>query len=65
MAIKLACLLCGSETEDTRIALIAWRNPIDHERYAAIPRCRDAKACRERVEAGGDSWEVDEPGAKR
>ena len=53
-----ACLLCGDVNRDVTTSLAEWREPIDRQRFTALPRCRDRKACRERVEAAGSVWEV-------
>ena len=54
------CLLCGIVSADVRVGLIAWRNPIGRDRFTAAPRCRDKMSCRDRVEASGDSWDLEE-----
>ena len=50
-----ACVVCGAEAP-TRFLLIRWASgdPL----FTAGPRCIDRKACRERVEAAGETWEV-------
>lgn len=58
---KSACLLCGLEDHDVQMGLVSWSNPIDRQKYAAMPRCKDRAACRARVEANGDRWEVEDP----
>lgn len=54
------CLLCGTQNNDVRMGLIAWSNPIGRDRFTAAPRCRDKMSCRDRVEAAGDSWDLEE-----
>ena len=54
------CLLCGVISGDVKVGLIAWRNPIGRDRFTAAPRCRDKMSCRDRVEAAGDSWDLEE-----
>ena len=50
-----ACLLCGVEGPQIRIALVEWKDP-EPERFAAIPRCSDVAGCRSRVDAQGEPW---------
>jgi hypothetical protein len=50
-----ACVLCGSETTDTRAQLVEWTDPVGG-RWSVIPRCLDRAACRYRVEV-----EINEP----
>lgn len=57
---ETTCLLCGATSHDVATALVAWRNPVGRDRFAAIPRCRDRAACRGRVEAAGEPWELEE-----
>lgn len=54
------CLLCGLPSKDVAVGLVAWKNPVGRDRFAAIPRCRDRVACRGRVEAAGEPWELEE-----
>lgn len=54
----MACALCGTEDHDVSVALVEWRLPIDSERFSAVPRCKDREACRARVQASGEEWEV-------
>ena len=56
--MKAACVLCGAVGPDVKVRLVEWREPIDGERFSAIPRCQDHKGCRIRVEARGDKWEL-------
>ena len=53
-----ACLLCGFEGPEIKVGLVAWLEPIEHRTFDSIPRCPDSQACRARVEARGDHWEV-------
>lgn len=52
------CLLCGHEGPDVRVGLAAWKKPIDGEVFTSIPRCVDKTACRDRVEADSQEWEL-------
>jgi len=54
------CLLCGIPSKDVAVGLVAWRNPVNRDKYGAIPCCRDRVACRGRVEAAGEEWELEE-----
>ena len=49
----LACDLCGLAANDVRSGLACYA---DDGRFARIDRCLDHQACRERVEAPGESW---------
>lgn len=53
-----ACALCGNTNPNIRVSLVEWIEPIEGQRWSAIPRCLDRKSCRERVEASGETWEV-------
>lgn len=53
----LACLICG-DPRDTRFALVRWKT---EPSYTVGRRCRDRAACRARLEAQGETWEVDDP----
>jgi hypothetical protein len=55
-----SCALCGDTNDRVKVALVEWIDPIEEQRFAAVPRCQDRKACRERVEASGETWEVRE-----
>ena len=50
-----ACLICGIEGPQVRIALVEWRDP-EPKRFDAIPRCSDVASCKERVAAEGEPW---------
>jgi hypothetical protein len=55
------CVLCGCDS-DTRVALVRWREPEPDEMpFASLVRCRDHDACRRRVEATGNRWQVQDP----
>jgi len=54
-----ACLLCGVEGPQIRIALVEWKEP-EPDRYSAIPRCSDVEGCRSRIEAEGETWPLTE-----
>lgn len=43
------------------MGLVSWRNPVDGQQYGAVPRCVDRVACRARIEARGEEWEVEDP----
>jgi len=60
MSRASACVLCGSETSETHRSLIAWTDPQPGRAYATGDRCLDRPACRARVEASGERWEVDD-----
>lgn len=51
----MTCLLCGAEG-----AAVGMARYTDGT-YAALPRCKDAVACRSRAEANGDRWEISAP----
>lgn len=50
-----ACLLCGVEGPQVRVALVEWKDP-EPDRFSAIPRCSDSEGCRSRVEAEHEPW---------
>jgi hypothetical protein len=50
-----ACLLCGVEGPQVRIALVEWLIPIPR-RFDSIPRCSDTAGCRARVLAQDEEW---------
>ena len=55
------CLLCGSETTETRVMLVEWSEPIGNAIWSSVPRCVDRAACRERVERViGERWPVND-----
>ncbi len=54
------CLLCGVLSPEVRMGLARYREPHEGLVFGAIPRCKDAFACRARVEASGDEWELDD-----
>ena len=57
---SMPCLLCGSE-RDVSMALARYRDGT----YGSIPRCKDALACRRRVEDAGQEWDIDDRRAPR
>jgi hypothetical protein len=62
----LACVVCGQESHDVRMALIEWRHPLDGGAvFDFVPRCADRTACRSRCEAMGEDWPVAKPGGNR
>lgn len=53
------CVLCGSETAETRMQLVEWCEPVGTQRWSVIPRCTDRTACRARVEdVLGEAWPI-------
>lgn len=60
----LPCALCGTTSPTVRVALVEWREPIEGQRWSAIPRCPERAACRSRVEAAGETWELVEEKGK-
>jgi hypothetical protein len=57
----MSCSLCDNPNRrEVSVGLVEWSKPIDDERWTAIPRCENRVACRERVEAAGESWPVRE-----
>ncbi len=58
-----ACLLCGANGAvpgTLRVGLVKWRDPVEGTEYSQLPRCSDAQACRARIEARGERWEVED-----
>jgi hypothetical protein len=55
-----SCALCGDTNSGVRVGLVEWLDPIEGQRWSAVPRCTDRKGCRERVKASGEQWEVRE-----
>ena len=55
MTYYQACLICGIEGPQVRIALVEWKDP-EPERFSAIPRCTDVEGCRSRCAAEGETW---------
>jgi hypothetical protein len=53
----LTCALCGITDHKVRVGLVEWADPVENQRFSAIPRCEDHDACRRRVEAQGEPWE--------
>lgn len=58
------CLLCGLTSPDVALGLIAWKEPVGRDVFTTAPRCKDAEACRARIEAAGDVWELVDPKAE-
>ena len=54
------CLLCGAEGAPVARTVVRWVDPEPGREYAAVDRCLDRVACRARVEAAGERWEVDD-----
>lgn len=55
------CMLCGDTSYDVETGLVEWRTPRGKDRFTSLPRCRNRRACRARVEEVGDEWEVWDP----
>jgi len=55
------CVLCGHTDLQVRMALVEWIDPVEDQRFGAVARCADHVACRGRVEATGEAWEVVDP----
>jgi len=58
MNIDRTCVLCGLTSRDVSVSLISWIEPVGRDRYTSAPRCKDVYACRDRVEALGEQWDV-------
>ncbi len=56
------CLLCGVTSRDVTRRLAQFDPPLPSGAYQAIDRCLDSQACRERVEAAGDPWPLEDRG---
>lgn len=54
------CFICGAPGQQVEVRLIAWREPVGTDLYATVPRCVDRAGCRQRVEAAGDDWPIDD-----
>ena len=54
------CRLCLHRSTDVQVGPIRWRDPLPGATFDAGPRCRDHVTCRERVEAFGDAWPVED-----
>lgn len=52
------CMLCGLHDHTVRIGLVEWREPVEGQRFSAVPRCQDREACRKRCELAGIDWEL-------
>jgi hypothetical protein len=52
------CLLCGHTSRDVTVGLVKWVEPLGREKFSAIPRCRNRRACRARLEEIGDEYPV-------
>jgi hypothetical protein len=50
------CEICGVEGYDVKPSLALVDLPAGKWRYETIARCRDARACRSRCEAAGNTW---------
>lgn len=60
MTTRLAdCHICGAEGVLTVFAVVRWKS--GEPEYTVGPRCIDRLACRERVEAKDETWDVAEP----
>lgn len=54
------CELCLTAGPDVQRLLARFRHEPDGRQYAVLDRCRDAQACRDRVEQGGGVWELED-----
>lgn len=56
------CALCGSTT-GVSVGLVRYPDPppFAGRPFESVPRCRDAIACRARVESRGEPWPIAEP----
>jgi hypothetical protein len=52
----LTCELCGGADLNVAIGLAWYRDSLPSEQVQSISRCKDAAACRSRVEIRGESW---------
>lgn len=54
---RRVCRLCGIRSDDVVEGMVMYLDPEAAGRLAdAMPRCRNAQECRDRVEAAGDEW---------
>lgn len=57
MTDPIVCQLCGhSDKRDLGTSLAHWRDAPAGMGYEHVVRCRDAEACRARVQAAGAVW---------
>jgi hypothetical protein len=56
---KPTCAICGSAAE-VNYRLVRWRDPLPGQAFDSAWQCIDRKTCRERTEAIGDIWPVDD-----
>ena len=63
---RYECCLCGRDGTGDEVspALIVWLAD-GRDTYDSGPRCRDHQACRDRLEATGEAWPVDDGGRTR
>jgi hypothetical protein len=54
----MTCVLCDQTDHHVKVSLVEWADPIEGQRFSAVARCQDRVACRKRVEAKGEEWEV-------
>lgn len=54
----MTCVLCGQTDHHVKVSLVEWADPVESQRFSAVARCQDREACRKRVEAKGEEWEV-------
>lgn len=58
---QYTCVLCNASSDDVRIEVIRWK--AIPRPWTAEPRCHDRTACRNRVEAAGQAWDVEDAAA--
>lgn len=63
MSYKGRCELCNAERETVGVAVVRWISDGRAFEYESLPRCLGHAACRGRVEARGEKWEVDDSNA--
>jgi hypothetical protein len=56
------CLVCGATGRDVGRRLAQFDPPLPSGPYQAIDRCLDSQACRDRLEAAGDPWPLEDRG---
>jgi len=55
--VSRECVICGNRG-DVRLGLVEWREPVEGETWTSLPRCVDRQACRDRLEALGELWDL-------
>lgn len=54
------CALCGDTGRDIHPQLVEWLDALPGMKWEHIARCDRREDCRERVEARGDKWPINE-----